>query len=188
VLLPCVAAVGLTYYLIRRNEPAAAPVVITSQGPTIERLQHLRSLVVVRVCVADVLTADGEGYRGAWLIKGDALIRVDVGKGEVVDKDEAASLAAGRSSSPPTKCGTTPRGILSKTSGRRTWPVRPRRRPPLKEVDMNRARLTLSVEYDSAVTDPESLASALARLMETACSCARNSTRPSSGSTGITAS
>jgi hypothetical protein len=34
---------------------------------------------------------------------------------------------------------------------------------------MSRTRLTISVEYDPAVTDPESLASALARLMETAC-------------------
>jgi hypothetical protein len=99
VLLPCLVAASLTYYLVHRNQQApmpAAPVVLTSQGPTIERLQHLRSLVVVRVCVADVLTADGEGYRGAWLIKGDALIGVDVGKGEVVDKDEAARTATVR--------------------------------------------------------------------------------------------
>jgi hypothetical protein len=99
VLVPCMLAASLTYYLVHRNQPApmpAAPVVITSQGPTIERLQHLRSLVVVRVRVADVLTAEGEGYRGVWLIKGDALIGVDAGKGEVVDKDEAVRTATVR--------------------------------------------------------------------------------------------
>jgi hypothetical protein len=41
------------------------------------------------VQVADVLVADGEGYRGAWLIKGDALIGVDLTHAAVIAKDDS---------------------------------------------------------------------------------------------------
>jgi hypothetical protein len=60
---------------------------IVSQGPTVERLQRLAHLVTMRVYVADVLTAEGEGYRGAWLIKGDALIGVDLSRARITTKD-----------------------------------------------------------------------------------------------------
>ncbi|MFZ5832824.1 MAG: DUF4230 domain-containing protein [Planctomycetota bacterium] len=70
-----------------------APVTVTSQGPTIERLQRLAQLVTLRVYVADVLTAEGAGYRGAWLIKGDGLVGVDLGRAEISEKDESARRA-----------------------------------------------------------------------------------------------
>jgi len=36
------------------------------------------------VNVADVLVAEGEGYRGSWLIKGDALLSIDLSQAKVV--------------------------------------------------------------------------------------------------------
>ncbi len=40
-----------------------------------------------------VLVGEGSGCRGAWLIKGDALIAVNLGKAAIVEKDEAAKRA-----------------------------------------------------------------------------------------------
>ena len=67
--------------------------VIQSQGPTIERLEQLSHLVATRVYIADVLVGEGNGCKGAWLIRGDALIAVDLSKASIVEKDEAAKKA-----------------------------------------------------------------------------------------------
>jgi len=69
------------------------PVVVTSTGPTIERLERLSSLVTSRVYVADVLIGDDNGCRGVWLIRGDSLIAVNLGKATIVEKDELAKRA-----------------------------------------------------------------------------------------------
>ena len=69
---------------------ASPPVVVISQGPTRERLEQLSHLVTARVYIADVLTGEGKGCRGAWLIRGDALIAVDMSKAAVIAKDEQA--------------------------------------------------------------------------------------------------
>jgi hypothetical protein len=75
------------------SAPAPAPVIVHSQGPTIERLERLSHLVVTRVYVADVLVGEGEGCRGAWLIKGDALVGVNLGRARIAEKDEATKEA-----------------------------------------------------------------------------------------------
>jgi hypothetical protein len=67
---------------------ARKPTVILSQGPTLERLQRLCHLVTSRVYVADVLTAEGDGYRGAWLVKGDCMIGIDLSQARIVKKRE----------------------------------------------------------------------------------------------------
>ena len=51
---------------------------IRSTGPTIEHVQSLNQLVTTRVSIADVLTGEGDGVRGIWLIKGDALLGIDL--------------------------------------------------------------------------------------------------------------
>ncbi len=66
---------------------------VTSQGPTVERLERLAHLVTTRVYVADVLVGEGEGCRGAWLIKGDALLGVDMRRVQIADKDDVAKQA-----------------------------------------------------------------------------------------------
>jgi hypothetical protein len=60
---------------------------VTSTGPTIEKLEKLSHLVTHRVTVADVLTASENNYRGSWIIKGDALLSVDLGAAEIRDKN-----------------------------------------------------------------------------------------------------
>ena len=74
--------------------PQPQPVVVRSQGPTIERLEQLSHLVATRVLVADVLVGEGNGCKGAWLVRGDALIAVDLSKASVVEKNETAKRAA----------------------------------------------------------------------------------------------
>lgn len=66
---------------------------IVSQGPTVERLARLAHLVTTRVYIADVLTGEGEGYHGAWLIKGDALIGVDLRGAAITEKDLSSRRA-----------------------------------------------------------------------------------------------
>jgi len=66
---------------------------IFSQGPTVERLERLADLVTTRVYVADVLTAEAEGHRGAWLIRGDGLLAVNLARATITAKDEEARQA-----------------------------------------------------------------------------------------------
>ena len=68
-------------------------VVVTSQGPTVERLKKLAQLVTLNVSVADVLVGEGKGCRGSWLIKGDALIGIDLNNAEIVSKNDETKQA-----------------------------------------------------------------------------------------------
>jgi len=90
-----VVLAGLLVFCLRQRhvEPPPLPVVVKSQGPTIERLERLSHLVTSRVYVVDVLIGEGEGYRGAWLIRGDALIAVKLAQATLVGKDETAKQA-----------------------------------------------------------------------------------------------
>jgi hypothetical protein len=72
---------------------ASAKTIIVSQGPTLEKLERLSHLVTTRVYVADVLTGSDGRFRGAWLIKGDAIIGVDMRQARIYDKDEEAKTA-----------------------------------------------------------------------------------------------
>ena len=76
----------------------AAEVSVSSGGPTIAQLEQLGQLAVLRIHVADVIEArDEQGWRGnvegAWLLKGDALLAVDMAAAEIVDKDEQLQTA-----------------------------------------------------------------------------------------------
>ncbi len=82
-VLPCLAPPATPVAV-----PPPAPVIVHSQGPTIERLERLSHLVVTRVYVADVLVGEGEGCRGAWLVEGDALVGVNLGRARIAGKDE----------------------------------------------------------------------------------------------------
>jgi len=85
---------SLAWALALLHSPSPPPpVAIYSQGPTIERLERLSQLVTIRVHVADVLVGEGEGCRGAWLIKGDALVGVNLGQARITEKDEATKQA-----------------------------------------------------------------------------------------------
>lgn len=79
--------------------PERAPTVsVSSGGPTIAQLEQLGQLAVLRIHVADVIEArDEQGWRGnvagAWLMKGDALLAVDMATAEIVEKDEPSQTA-----------------------------------------------------------------------------------------------
>ncbi len=83
---------GVAVYLrqLRVDRP---PVIINSQGPTVEKLQKLSHVLTLRVQIADVLIAEGQGCRGSWLIKGDALLAVNLSQAKITDKQEDAKQA-----------------------------------------------------------------------------------------------
>ncbi len=61
---------------------------VTSLGPTVTNLEMLGDLVTVKVHIADVLISRSNDYQGSWLVKGDALIGLDLARAEIVDKDD----------------------------------------------------------------------------------------------------
>jgi Protein of unknown function (DUF4230) len=54
-----------------------------SSGPTVESVRRIAELLTLRISVADVLTGEGYGYRGVWIVKGDAYFGVDLEKIDV---------------------------------------------------------------------------------------------------------
>jgi len=106
-------AIASRYFL-----PDAHQTILHSQGPTVERLEQLSHLVTMRVYIADVLTAEGDGHRGAWLIRGDALLGVNLGRAKIQEKDEAAKRA--------TLCLPQPEVLQCRVDHERTrtWEVR----------------------------------------------------------------
>jgi hypothetical protein len=69
------------------------PPIFRSAGPTVVQLERLRQLVSTRVHVADVLVGESRWLEGAWIIRGDALLAVDMSQAEVKDRDEQARTA-----------------------------------------------------------------------------------------------
>jgi hypothetical protein len=79
---------GLAFFLGRQTVPKPAPIVVRSTSPTITQLQAMGELVVLKVSVSDVLEGAGAGYKGVWLVKGDALVAVDLRKARFKSVDE----------------------------------------------------------------------------------------------------
>ena len=94
ILCLLLAAFALSIALMPRLNPPPPAITIQSQGPTLQRLDRLSQLVTMRVCVADFLIGEGEGHCGAWLIKGDALIGLDLRQARIVEKDEQTRRAS----------------------------------------------------------------------------------------------
>lgn len=67
---------------------------VTSQGPTIEKLQKISELGTLKVSISDVLTAKSDHYTGSWLIKGYAKIGVDVRNATLISKDSDKKILA----------------------------------------------------------------------------------------------
>lgn len=86
VVTGCTAlAIGVT--LSQRRAEPQAPVVLRSSGPTVESVQQLAGLTSLRIHVADMLTVEQRGwfsgYKGAWVVKGDALYTTDLSRATV---------------------------------------------------------------------------------------------------------
>lgn len=86
ILLGLIGFVLACSYLISAFQPPVP--VVTSQGPTVTKLESLGLLTVMRAYVADVLQSESDFYKGSWLIKGDALFAIDCRQAEVVSIDE----------------------------------------------------------------------------------------------------
>jgi len=84
---------GLLVCLRQLRVEQPPPIVVSSTGPTVERLERLSQLCTGRVYVADVLIGQSDTSKGAFLIRGDALIAVDLSKAVIADKDEPAKRA-----------------------------------------------------------------------------------------------
>ena len=89
-LLAGVALFGFSYH---RFELPWSPVAVTSQGPTVSRLERLSRLVTGRVYVVDVLVGETDNCRGAWLIKGDALLAIDLDHAQITEKNDQTRKA-----------------------------------------------------------------------------------------------
>lgn len=85
-----VLLIGLSVsYGIRlgRTRTPTPPPTVRSMTPTVTQLERLGELTTARIYITDVLWAEGEGYRGSWLISGDALLSCDLTKAEISDVD-----------------------------------------------------------------------------------------------------
>lgn len=94
VMLIAIVVCGLIFVGYKIATPHAGDITkVWSSGPTVTHLESLGQLVATKVYVSDVLTAEGEGYCGSWLIKGDALISIDLSRATVVEVDSTIRRA-----------------------------------------------------------------------------------------------
>ena len=93
------------------------PTQARSIGPTVSQLERIGELATARIHVTDILTADGEGFRGAWLIKGDAMLSCDVTRAKIMNVNQTARTATLRL--PPLRV-TSARVDHTKT---KTWSI-----------------------------------------------------------------
>ena len=64
---------------LRQLRVAQQPsIVVTSQGPTVQEIERMAQILVSKVHVADVLIGESDDSKGAFLIRGDAAIAVDL--------------------------------------------------------------------------------------------------------------
>lgn len=61
-----------------------------SSSPRITEIQELGELVVLRVYAADILEDVSDDYKGAWIVRGDALVAVDLQSAKLQSADENA--------------------------------------------------------------------------------------------------
>lgn len=120
VLLLLIPLLGGSLWLgicLGRRDRADLAYQTKSIGPSVSQLQRIGELAAARIHVTDVMTAEGEGYRGSWLIKGDALLSCDVSQAKITHVDPIARIATLRL--PPLHV-TSARVDHDKT---RTWSV-----------------------------------------------------------------
>ena len=110
-----VVAIAYLYYAGVRRAPDDSTT--WASRPTVEQIQRLSLLVTTRVTISDVLTGEADGVRGVWLIKGDALLSIDLSDVDVqvVDRERRRAVIVLR-----------PPGVLSARvdhEGSMTWDV-----------------------------------------------------------------
>ena len=91
-LLALLAGIAL-FGFYHRFEPPSQPVIVTSQGPTLTRLERLARLVASCAQIVDVLVGETDKCRGVWLIRGDALLAIDLDRAQITEKNEETRKA-----------------------------------------------------------------------------------------------
>jgi Protein of unknown function (DUF4230) len=93
-LLAMIALILLTFLGIQFDRWRSVPLATAwSSGPTIEHLQSMSQLVCMRVSIADVLVGQNDDFRGSWLIKGDAVLAIELRQARIVECDPALRRA-----------------------------------------------------------------------------------------------
>jgi hypothetical protein len=97
VSLVAIAVILLSVALIARSLvawQAQQPIrpLITTTGPTVERLETLQDLTVQKVHVSDVMEYRN-GWTAAWLVKGDGLISIPLKEARIVDVNQEHQTA-----------------------------------------------------------------------------------------------
>jgi len=90
-VLLVLAAFAFGYRCAQTISPTTS--VTWSTGPTVTSLESLGQLVTTKVNVSDVLEATSDDYRGSWLIKGDALISIDMTKAKILESNPQTHTA-----------------------------------------------------------------------------------------------
>lgn len=90
ILLLVAFALGVGFWLGTNDR---LPPRVRSMAPTVTQLERIGELATTRARVADVLSAEGEGYRGSWLIKGNALLPCNVLQAQIVNVNTEAHTA-----------------------------------------------------------------------------------------------
>lgn len=93
VLLLIAISVAYGIWLGRSRSVGRGPTSVHSTAPTVIQLERLGELTTMRVHVTDVLWAEGEGYRGSWLVSGDALLSCDVSRAVITNVDQTVCTA-----------------------------------------------------------------------------------------------
>lgn len=85
LLILVAISVGYGIWLGRSQAVPPAPTKVNSMAPTVIQLERLGELTTTRVHVTDVLWALGQGYRGSWLVSGDAMLSCDLSKATIAN-------------------------------------------------------------------------------------------------------
>lgn len=89
ILALCLAAAFASVLVCLRQLRLAQPppIVVTSPGPTVQEIERMAQILVAKIHIADVLIGVSDDSKGAFLIRGDAAIAVDLNKAAITEKD-----------------------------------------------------------------------------------------------------
>ena len=94
LVLAALAVQAGVVLLCYRAFTAPGRTTITSIAPTVTQLEKLSELATLKVHVVDVLSAQDSNFwgdiKGVWLIKGDALLSVDMREAKISNVNESA--------------------------------------------------------------------------------------------------
>lgn len=91
ILIAAVLLFGL--YFVKREFYDESPTEILSAGPTVEELQQMSELVSTKVIISDILEGENDQYKGTWIIRGDALLTIDLSKATITKVDQSNRTA-----------------------------------------------------------------------------------------------